>query len=82
MEIIKIGNVELTDEEVQELYAEKKYICTYSAIYQIMYSQAQRRFYGSKLFSMGLAGRGRFYALTAKQINQHFQKDLLNEEIY
>lgn len=82
MEIFKIGPVELTEEEVQEFYAEKKYICTYSAIYQIMYSQAQKRFYGSKLFSMGLAGRGSFYALTAKEINRHFQKDLLNEDIY
>lgn len=65
----------MTDEE-------KKYICTSSAIYQIHYSQAQQRFYGSKLFSIGLAGRGRYYALTAKEINDICKKPLLREDIY
>ena len=82
MEIIKIGRVELTEEEVQKLYEEKKYICTSSSIYQINYSQAQKSFYGSKLFSIGLAGRGRYYALTAKEINKKKKKPLLREDIY
>ena len=82
MEIIKIGRVELTKEDVQKLYEEKKYICTFSSIYQIHYSQAQQRFYGSKLFSIGLAGRGRYYALTAKEINDICKKPLLREDIY
>lgn len=82
MEIIKIGRVELTKEDVQKLYEEKKYICTSSSIYQIHYSQAQQRFYGSKLFSIGLAARGRFYALTAKEINDICEKPLLREDIY
>ena len=82
MEIIKIGRVELTEEGVQKLYEEKKYICTFSAIYQIHYSQAQQKFYGSKLYSIGLAGRGRYYALTAKEINDICKKTLLREDIY
>ena len=82
MEIIKIGRDELTEEEVQKLYEEKKYICTSSSIYQINYSQAQKSFYGSKLFSIGLAGRGRYYALTAKEINDICKKPLLREDIY
>ena len=82
MEIIKIGRVELTKEEVQKLYEEKKYICTFSAIYQIHYSQAQQRFYGSKLFSIGLAVKGRYHAMTAAEINKIQGQDLLREDIY
>ena len=82
MEIIKIGRVELTEEEVQKLYEEKKYICTSSSIYQSNYSQAQKSFDGPKLFSIGLAGRGRYYALTAKEINDICKKTLLREDIY
>lgn len=82
MKVVKIGTVELEKEEAQKLYEEKKYICTYSGIYQILYSQAQQTFYGSKLFSIGLSGRGRFHALTAKEINHICGKDLLHEDIY
>lgn len=66
----KAGRVELTKEDAERIYAEKKYICTSTAIWQPHYSQAQDRIYFTKIADYkGLAGRGRFYALTAEQIN-------------
>lgn len=82
MEIVKIGRVKLEKERAQKFYEEKKYICTSFCIYQIMYSQVQQKFYGLKLFSIGLSERGRFHALTAKEINHICGKDLLHEDIY
>ena len=32
-EIVKIGNVELTEEEAQKIYSEGKYICSYTGIF-------------------------------------------------
>lgn len=80
-QIIKIGSVELYEDEVQKLYEEKKYIATYSGVYQIFYSNAQKRFYGLKIIEeKGIARRGRFYIMTAKEINKVLKKKILIEE--
>ena len=41
----KAGRVELTKEEAERIYTEKRYICTSTAIWQPQYSQAQGRIY-------------------------------------
>lgn len=81
-EITKVGNAEFYQEDLAEVYNNKQYVCTSSAIYQIMYSVAQKRYYGAKIYNQGLAGRGRFYLLTAKQINNILKTELLREDIY
>ena len=81
MEIVKIGNVELTREEAEKFYNEKKYICSYVGIFQICYSPAQNMYYGMKVINQkGYARRGRFYAHTAEQINHVFGKKILIED--
>ena len=66
----KAGRVELTKEDAERIYANKQYICTSTAIYQPNFSQAQNRIYFTKIADYkGMARRGRFYALTAKEIN-------------
>ena len=84
MEIVKIGNVELLESEAACYYQESKYIVTYSKIYQIKYSAAQARYYGSLIYTkstrggVGFAGRGRFYVMDAVEVNQIVGKDLVN----
>ena len=85
MEIIRIGNVELSPGEAEKLYySGEKYIVTFSRIYQIHYSQAQRRFYGQEIFRAmpgnNYARRGRFYAYDAKGVNWLLGYKFLNEE--
>lgn len=81
MEIVKIGNVELTKEEAQEIYREGKYICSYTGIFQINYSQAQKRFYGQKVIDYKVyASKGRFYIHSASQINKVLGRKILREE--
>lgn len=79
--VIKIGNVELCEREVQKLYEENKYIVTYSGVYQIFYSNAQRQFYGQKVIEQkGIAGKGRFYTMKADAINHVLGEKILIEE--
>lgn len=69
-EIIKIGSVELTEAEALELYESRKYIVTYSRIYQLQYSSAQKRVYGTEIYrQQGMTKRGRFYAMDAESVN-------------
>jgi len=78
--IVNIGNVELTESKVSKLYYDHKYIVTYSKIYTIEYSNAQKRFYGRAIYShRGMAKRGRFHALTASEVNHLLGFDLLND---
>ena len=77
----KAGRVELTKEEAERMYAEKRYICTSTAIWQPQYSQAQGRIYFIKISDYkGLANRGRFYTLTAEQINHIMGYEYLRTE--
>lgn len=70
----RIGSVEFTEEEIQEHYNNHEFIVTSTAIYQIMYSQAQKSFYGNKLYTAyhgeRLAGRGKYYVMKAAQANK------------
>ncbi len=80
-EIIKIGNVELYEKDIQKLYEEHKYIVTYGGVYQIFYSNAQKKFYGHKVINQkGIAQRGRFYTMDAKTINHILGEKILNED--
>lgn len=77
--IIKIGNVELTESQISQLYTSNRYIVTYSKIYSIEYSMAQKKFYGRPIYTCkGMAKRGRFHALTASEINHMLDFPLLN----
>lgn len=86
MEIVKIGPVELLEEEARKMYSENKYIVTYTKIYQIHFSQAQNRFYGSCIYTYdrkggpGMTRRGRFYALPASEVNRLVGCPLVREE--
>lgn len=81
-DIIKIGNVELTNDEAYELYSGKKYIVTYSRIYQLHFSQANGTVYGREMFyQKGLAKRGRWHAMTAESVNNLLGFNLLNVDI-
>ncbi len=81
--IVKIGSVELTEAEAARLYADGKYILTYSKVYQIHYSAAQDIYYGTVVYSKptrggcGFTRRGRFFAMDAAEINKVIGVELL-----
>lgn len=78
-----IGGVELPREEAEMTYSRKLYIVAYTGVYQILFSQAQDRYRGQKVYSeKGLSRRGRFYAMTAPQVNELIGKDLSDENVY
>jgi hypothetical protein len=80
MKIIKIGNVELTEDTAIRLYEEHKYIVTYSKIYALHWSNAQQGVYGTEIYkSTGLTRKGRFFAMDAASINHILGFKLLNE---
>ena len=79
----KAGRVELTKEQAEKIYTEKRYICTSTAIWQPHFSQAQKeqQIYFTKIADYkGLARRGRFYALTAEEINHVMGFEYLRTE--
>lgn len=79
-QIIKFGNVELTEAQAERFYRENRYIVTYSKIYSIQYSAAQKTYYGRVIYSHpGMAKRGRFHAMTAHEINHLLRQPLLND---
>ena len=78
-----IGGVELLREEVEMMYSQKLYIVAYTGVYQISFSQAQDRYHGQRVYSeRGLSRKGRFYTMTAPQVNELIGKDLLDENVY
>ena len=80
-EIVKIGNVELYEDEARKLYEEKKYIVTYGGVYQLFYSNAQKKVYGQRVINQrGIARKGRFYTMTAEAINNVLGEKILIEE--
>ena len=77
--IVKIGSVELYNEDAFKLYQEEMYIVTYSKIYSLHYSQAQQAVYGREIYySPGMVRRGRFHTHTAEQVNKLVGFELLN----
>ena len=78
---IKIGNIELLEDKIAKIYEENKYICTYTGIFQVFYSQAQKQYYGQKVIDYkGYTKKGKFYIQTAKQINYILRKKYLNRK--
>ena len=78
----KAGRVELTRADAEEIYVQKKYVVTSTAIWQPHFSQAQNMFYFIKVLDIkGMARRGRFYKLTAKEINHVLGQKLLREDL-
>lgn len=79
MAIVKIGNVELTPEEAEKYYSDGKYIVTYSKIYQLFYSAAQKTVYGQAIFTQaGMTRRGRFFAMDGETVNHLVGFNLVN----
>lgn len=75
--IVKIGSVELYEDEALRIYNDGKYIVNYSGVWQLHYSNAQQKVYGTKIIDQkGIASRGRFYTMNATTIN-----DILGEKI-
>lgn len=80
--IIKIGRVELLESEALKMYNDKKYIITYSKIYQLFYSK-NAGVYGSVIYQMptkgtgGFTRRGRFFAMDAETVNHLLGFELL-----
>ena len=85
MEVLKIGPVELYKTDAEKLYNDgKRYLVTYSAIYQINFSQAQNKYYGSVLFRPAsktehYTRRGRFFAYSASDVNNLLGGMYVNE---
>lgn len=79
MKIIKIGNVELTEQEAQRIYDEGRYIVTYSKIY--MLRKAAETFKGRVVYRTsegGMTRRGRFYAMDNETVHNVFGLALPN----
>ncbi len=72
--IVKIGPVQMLESTAARYYKEDLYIVSYGAVHQIQYSR-NAGFYGVRLYQkptkggVGLARRGRYYALDAKTVN-------------
>lgn len=78
---VKVGSTEFTEQEIEKIYEEKKYVVNYSGVYAIHYSMAQKQYYSTKVIDCkGMAKRGRFYIMTAETVNHIIGKKVLNEE--
>lgn len=78
---IIIGKLTLSHDKALKLYFERKYIITYSAVYQLFYSNAQRRAYASEIYrGQNLTRRGTYRAATAAEVNKLLQFDLLRTD--
>ena len=76
-----IGNLRLLHDKVLKLYFENKYIITSGGIYQLFYSNAQRRAYGAQIYrAQNLTRRGTYRAATAAEVNALLCFQLLNED--
>lgn len=76
-----IGNLTLSHDKVLKHYCDHKYIITYSAVYQLFYSAAQRRAYAVEIYrAPNLTRRGTYRAATAAEVNELLQFTLLRED--
>ncbi len=81
---IRIGRVELTEDDARKLHEAGKYILTYSKVYAVCYSE-NAGYYGHEVYRTvtkgqgGMCRRGRFHALTAAEVNNILGYKLLNE---
>jgi hypothetical protein len=81
---LKAGRVELSREEVEEFVdAKRVYIVAYRDIYFIDWCNNMGRYYARKIYTkftdLPLTKRGRFFAYTAKDVNNLLEFDLLAE---
>jgi len=79
--MIKLGNVEFNENELQELYANgKKFIVQFRAIYQVFYSK-NMGFYANKIYNeygkLPLTKKGRYFMGNAKFVNDLLGKELV-----
>ena len=81
MDTVKIGSVELFQDEAAEAYARGLYIVAFRRVYQVCYSAAQGRYYGLQVFystaAAPLTRRGRYIKATAAEVNRLAGHDLL-----
>lgn len=78
---IIIGNTKLSHADALQYYCSHKYIITYSAIYQLFYSAAQRRAYASEIYhAPNLTRRGTYRAATAAEVNELLKFQLLRTD--
>lgn len=74
-----IGGVELSTKEVAEIYESGKYLVSYHGVYEIFYSNAQKRYtYAHVIRTKGIVSRGRFHVLTGAHINKILGQEILN----
>lgn len=81
---LKAGRVELSRKDVEELVESNRvYIVAYRDIYFIDWCNNMGRYYARKIYTkftdLPLTKRGRFYAYTAKDVNNLLEFDLLAE---
>lgn len=68
--IIRIGTVELTEQEAQQYYDDGKYIVTYSKIYKLVRTARNPEIHGHVVYTAkGMTRRGRFFAMDAATVN-------------
>lgn len=83
MDIIKIGNIELTEEEARNFYENnKRYFVTYSKIYCLDFSK-NAGYHGREIYKLIKKGehftkKGRFFAYDAGQVNHLLGFNFLN----
>lgn len=81
---LKAGRVELSRKDVEEMQETNRvYIVAYRDIYVIDWSNNMGRYYARKIYTkygdLPLTKRGRFFAYTAKWVNDLLGFDLLVE---
>jgi len=82
---MKIGNIELTEKEANQFYFDKKrYIVSYRRIYQLNWCENYKHgggVYGTEIYyhkgDLPLTKKGRFFAMTAEQVNKLLGFNLL-----
>jgi hypothetical protein len=80
----KAGRVELTYTDCDRIARHGKLIVAYRDIYKLHWSNAQGRYYASKVYhsdgEVGITKRGRWIALTATEVNRILGFDLFATE--
>ena len=81
MDFFKIGTSEISRECLAKLDLSNNYVCNYSGVWQVFFSNADNIYYGVKVVShKGFAERGRYHILTGKEINHILGKKILIEK--
>lgn len=80
MVIVKIGNVQLTEQEASSIYSAGKYVVTFSRVYQLFYS-VNAGYYGQEVYrcpkGQNMAKRGRFHVMNGNDVNRLIGIELL-----